>query len=92
MTKYFDNLQPHVTYEFSLSVRRRNFLAPVPSLSLRAGSMAVTEHTFFPHMSWKPLSGTFVATQPRMQLWVESHSFSYDGNDFDIDDVRLREL
>jgi hypothetical protein len=54
--------------------------------------MAVTEHTFFPHMSWKPLSGTFVATQPRMQLWVESHSFSYDGNDFDIDDVRLREL
>jgi hypothetical protein len=92
MTKYFDNLQPHVTYEFSLSVRRRNFLAPVPSLSLRAGSTAVTEHTFFPHMSWKPLSGTFVATQPRMQLWVESHSFSYDGNDFDIDDVRLREL
>lgn len=79
-------------YDLSLSVRRRNSIAPVPILSLEAGSNSVTEQTPFALTSWQILSGTFVATEQDTTLRVKSYASGYDGNDFEIDNIRVREL
>jgi hypothetical protein len=92
LTKHFENLQVNVIYEFSFSFRRRNTVAPIPRLSLHADSTTVLEPTSLAQTSWQTIAGCFVATRPAMQLWMESYESANDGNDFEIDNIRLREL
>ena len=91
VVKEFADLTVGAVYEFSLSARRRNGIAPVPSLSLEAGSTSVTEPTSFAQTSWQTLSGTFVATEQNMKLRVRSHEFGNDGNDYEIDIIHVRQ-
>ncbi len=92
LVKVFTNLAVGRTYDFRVSVRRRNNVEPVPVLSLDTGSESVTEPTPVDQRSWQILFGTFVATEQNTTLRVKTYASGNDGNDFEIDSIHVREL
>ncbi|WP_460134947.1 hypothetical protein [Pseudomonas sp. S1_E04] len=89
--KDFTGLLVGASYEFSILACTYNGAAPMPRLSLRAGSGAVTAITTFQNMAWTPLKGTFIADATSMRLEVWSHEPSgSSGNDYGITDIRVR--
>ncbi|NVZ53000.1 hypothetical protein HX792_21845 [Pseudomonas sp. B6002] len=89
--KDFTGLLVGATYEFSILACTYNGAAPLPRLSLRAGTGAVTAVTTFYYMAWTPLKGTFVANATSMRLEIWSHeSTGISGNDYAITDIRVR--
>lgn len=89
--KDFDGLLKGATYEFSILACTYNGAAPMPRLSLRAGSEAVTAVTTFSTQAWTSLKGTFVAKTSAVRLEIWSHEPSgASGNDYAITDIRVR--
>jgi hypothetical protein len=70
--KYFTGLRVGRTYQFSIEACTYNGAAPYPVLSLSTDAGTVTPPTTFSSMSWKLLSGSFVATASTMRLNVNS--------------------
>ncbi|AUG09130.1 hypothetical protein [Pseudomonas sp. S09G 359] len=98
LTKEYDEFVVGVVYEFSVMVRRRNLLIPVPTLSLHASdgttTIDVTDPVSFPTTTrFEPLRGTFISTARSMTLSVYTHQFvgpGGNGDDYDIDDLLVQ--
>ncbi len=89
--KDFTGLLVGASYEFSILACTYNGAAPLPRLSLRAGSGVLTPVTTFYNMAWTPLKGTFIASATSMRLEVWSHEpTGISGNDYGITDIRVR--
>lgn len=90
--KDFTGLKVGRTYQFSIEACTYNGATPYPILSLSTNVGAVTASTTFSSMSWRLLSGSFVATTSTMRLnvnsWVTQGAAS--GMDYAITNIRVK--
>lgn len=90
--KDFTGLQVDRTYQFSIEACTYNGARPYPILSLSTNAGDVTASTTFSSMSWRLLSGSFVATTSTMRLYVNSwvSEGAASGMDYAITNIRVK--
>ncbi|QLG92340.1 hypothetical protein HZF02_10340 [Pseudomonas yamanorum] len=88
----YSGLEVNRNYEFSMSIRRVNDAPAVPEVSMLAGGKTIVSRTPIPGQEWRTLLGVFTATATTMRLELYNHIATGSGNDYAVDNIRVREL
>ena len=88
----YSGLELGADYEFSISIRRVNDAPAVPQVSLLVDGRTLVGPVHIPSQSWQTLKGTFSATATTMMLALYNHVATGIGNDYAVDNIRVREL
>ncbi|NWD52103.1 hypothetical protein [Pseudomonas gingeri] len=88
----YRGLEPGMRYEFSISIRRVGNVHLVPIVSLWIENKSLVGPFTISNENWHTLKGVFTATATTMRLQLYNHVASGHGNDYAVDNVRVREL
>jgi hypothetical protein len=93
LRKTFPNFKIGQRYQFSITAITR-YIGGTPNpgiLSLSTSNEQITSPTTLPR-TWVSLSGIFTATSNSMELRVNSHQATHDGNDYEMDNFTIRAI
>jgi hypothetical protein len=88
----YENLEVGRSYEFSIAIKRVGAVYEVPKVSLLVEDQTLVGPIEILDQDWFTLKGLFVANKPTMKLQLYNHVATGMGNDYAIDDVRVKEL
>ncbi|NWB89794.1 hypothetical protein [Pseudomonas agarici] len=88
----YRGLEPGMNYEFSISIRRVGNVHLTPVVSLWIENKSLVGPFTISNQNWHTLKGIFTATATTMRLQLYNHVASGQGNDYSVDDVRVKEL
>ncbi|MGY2221907.1 hypothetical protein ACW9IK_04375 [Pseudomonas gingeri] len=88
----YRGLEPGMKYEFSIAIRRVNDVPSAPIVSLWVEGKSLVGPVTISHQNWQTLKGVFTATASTMRLQLYNHVATGLGNDYAVDNVRVREL
>jgi len=92
LTKDYPSLEPGKSYEFSMDVMRAVGLYAFPRLSVLVNGEACIEPTDITHRDWAWMAAKFTATTAANRVEIVSHVATGSGNDYALDNLRLREV
>lgn len=92
LLRNYSGLEINRNNEFSISIRRVNNSPSVPEVSMLAAGKTVVARTPIPGQEWRTLLGVFTATATTMSLELYNHIATGVGNDYAVDNIRVREL
>ena len=88
----YANLEVGRSYEFSIAIHRVGTLYAVPRVSMLVGGKTLVGPVEIRDQNWHTLKEVFIATDETMLLELFNHVATGMGNDYAVDDVRVREL
>jgi len=90
--KNVTGLKVNTRYEFSISIKGMNEVPPLPRLSLLAAGQTLVGPVEITGTNWLTYRGVFVAQAQTVKLELYSHVATGYGNDYGLDDLRVRQL
>ncbi|WP_090201951.1 carbohydrate binding domain-containing protein [Pseudomonas asplenii] len=88
----YRGLEPGMRYEFSIYIRRVNNVPSAPMVSLLVEGRTLVGPVTISQEHWQTMKGVFTATATTMRLQLYNHVATGLGNDYAVDNVRVREL
>ena len=79
-------------YAFSISIKRVGNVYNVPQVSLLVGGQTLVGPALIASESWQTMSGVFTASATTMLLELYNHIATGLGNDYAVDNIRVKEL
>ena len=92
LQRNYSGLEVGNDYAFSISIRRVNNAPSVPQVSLLVGGQTLVGPALISSQSWQTMSGIFTASATTLLLALYNHVATGTGNDYAIDNIRVREL
>ncbi len=88
----YAGLEINRSYEFSISIKRVDGRYTDPVVSLLVEDRTIVDPVQISDQAWQTLKGVFTATAPTMLLQLFNHVATGGGNDFAVDNIRVKEL
>lgn len=88
----YANLEVGRSYEFSIAIHRVGNVHEIPKVSLLVGGKTLVGPVEIRDQNWHTLKGDFIATAETMLLELFNHVATGMGNDYAVDNVRVREV
>lgn len=85
-------LKVNASYEFSVLIRGMNGAPPLPIISLLVEGQTLVGPVEIVGLNWLTLKGVFFAKTQTVKLELFSHIATGIGNDYGIDDIRVKQV